>query len=80
MLPGHDVPQAPQLCESVVMSTHALLQAVNPVSHAAEQVPFWQTPLPAFASPPQVFPQDPQLFGSVFVFTHVPLQNVPVQV
>ncbi len=62
----HAVPHAPQLLESLVRSTHALLQLVRPVVHAVVQ-----TPLEHTLGEEHVLPQPPQFAGLVSGSTQV---------
>jgi hypothetical protein len=58
--PPHDLPQAPQFCESLVVLTHVPPQSTSGAAHTQllfeHKLLAWQT-----------WPQVPQLFGSAFV-------------
>jgi hypothetical protein len=66
---GHTLPQAPQLFRSILTGVHAPLQQLWP---PGQHKPLQQTPFP----PLQALKHAPQLFGSDWVETHCPPQQV----
>ena len=68
---GQDLPQVPQLEESVWLSTQADPHATSPAC-GQEQAPDMQ----AVVGDAQAWPHAPQLPGSVCAFTQPPLQSV----
>jgi hypothetical protein len=68
-VPGHTVPQAPQLLLSVAVFTHAPPHEVVPAGQA-------QAPAAQLVPPVQALPQAPQLALSVDVSTQAPPQAV----
>jgi hypothetical protein len=76
VVPGHVMPQPPQLLLSVVVSTQFPLQQVLPVIQG-EFMPHLHCP-PEQVSPvgAQAVPHIPQLLAFELVSTHVPLQSV----
>ncbi|MEP7049259.1 MAG: hypothetical protein ABJB12_02855 [Pseudomonadota bacterium] len=64
----HALPHAPQLAESLLVSTHDAPHAVL-LPQSVLQVPLWQN---WFA--PQVLPQPPQFLESELRFWHAPEQ------
>ena len=65
----HAMPQPPQLFAFDWVSTHWLLQRVDPPPH-------WHRPPKQLLPKPQLLPQVPQLLGSNCVKVHKPLHNV----
>jgi hypothetical protein len=65
----------PQLAASLVMFTHALPHAVNPVAHENPQTLVLHVAI-AFAGAVHLVPHAPQLSASLRVSTQDPLQSV----
>jgi hypothetical protein len=73
-----DVPQAPQLFESVFSSTHAPLQLVKPVLHATTHALFEQDAVALATVVVQAVPQPPQWLESLVVSAHALPHSVGV--
>src|SRR5687767_4573424 len=77
-----ELPQAPQLAESTVMSVQTPPQSINQwAAHTNRLTPDGgvsprHTPLPNAQPGPQMTPHPPQLAGSVRLSTHTPPQSV----
>lgn len=74
----HDVPQPPQLFESVCSSTHAPLQLEKPLLHATTHALFEQDAVALATVVVQAVPQAPQWLASLVVSAHVLPHSVGV--
>ena len=73
---GHSLPQAPQLSESLVVSTHALLQLVRVTPASVVEQSVVQTPALQTCPVAQALPHAPQLFGSLETGTQAPVHSI----